>query len=206
MSSYSDKPRTIDVHTWREMNRKDTAVKFMDRHEDERYDKALEGNSSNITIEHVGHVKCGNGYKATQLFMAGGLNGPGKFEDYFMDMSNIVAKLRSLFGECADIRITDFGLDDIDDMFYPVVNLIYSYAKMGGVLPDSLTPDEFYEKYVVDNMVFAGLPSSYMDIIKHYRADAYALALASTAESDWYQAECGVRRLLEAHGLDGESW
>lgn len=92
--------------------------------------KACRTEKSKISLMGVGADAKKDGYSASQLYLAGGLNGNGVWSDYLHDIATIVDGVRKEFdGEAVNVVVSDMDMDLIDDIFYPTINVVWSYDK-----------------------------------------------------------------------------
>lgn len=83
---------------------------------------------SKITVMGLGKDSTKKGYRATQVYLAGGLNGMGIWSDYLADLSNVFKAIEEDFkDEVENVVLANIEMDLLDDIFYPVVNIIWSY-------------------------------------------------------------------------------
>lgn len=83
---------------------------------------------SKITVMGLGKDSTKKGYRATQVYLAGGLNGMGIWSDYLEDLSNVFKAIEEDFkDEVENVVLANIEMDLLDDIFYPVVNVIWSY-------------------------------------------------------------------------------
>ena len=87
-------------------------------------------NHSKISVMGLGKDSTKNGYRANQVYLAGGLNGIGIWSDYLEDLSSVFKALEEDFkDEVENVVLANIEMDAIDDMFYPVVNIVWSYEE-----------------------------------------------------------------------------
>lgn len=84
---------------------------------------------SKIGIDGIGNCSEENGYRGVEVYLHGGLNGCGEWEDYFMDLSKVIATLKAKFnGKCERVSVQELNNDMCDDIFYVVVDITFQYA------------------------------------------------------------------------------
>ena len=102
----------------------------------DRITKLVEGvetEKSKITVMGIGHTKSKHGYEGRQVYLSGGLNGTGDWVDYLKDMSEIARAIRDDFkGEVVNVVLANLEEDLLDDIFYPVIDIVWSYDKDDG--------------------------------------------------------------------------
>lgn len=85
---------------------------------------------SEITVMDVGKDSNDIGYRATQVYLSGGLNGRGTWSEYLADLSEILKAVENDFrGEAERVVLSDMYMDLCDDIFYPTVNIVWSYER-----------------------------------------------------------------------------
>lgn len=85
---------------------------------------------SKVEVDGIGHKETDGGYLGTEVYLSGGLNGPGEWDDYFMNLSKVVSVLKKKFnGKCECIRVQKLDNDMPDDIFYLVINIDYKYEE-----------------------------------------------------------------------------
>lgn len=88
---------------------------------------------SKISVMGVGRTKGKHGYEGNQVYLAGGLNGTGIWSDYLKDLSAVMEELENNFAsEVENIVLANMEFDLLDDIFYPVIDIVYSYDKDDG--------------------------------------------------------------------------
>ena len=86
--------------------------------------------TSKVEVDGIGRLAEADGYLGTEIYLSGGLNGPGEWDNYFANLSKIIATLKRKFdGKCECVRVRKLDNDMPDDIFYLVVVIDYKYAQ-----------------------------------------------------------------------------
>ena len=100
----------------------------------ERIKNVVDGKSSQyskISVMGVGYTKSKKGFEGRQVYLSGGLNGNGLWSDYLRALAEIVWAIETEFkDEVENVVLANMEFDLLDDIFYPVIDIVWSYDRM----------------------------------------------------------------------------